>query len=139
MARVYLFFAPLKDLVIMLREVDAGILRLLAVQLEHYVASWIHIVEARFVIGFIESAQGPNHVHRFIRGKVFVSDVGCAINKILMTYVVRAIVKRKGACDSHETSVRLYVIVVMPSSLTAVNSWLLSKPPRSSSLQTPLY
>lgn len=77
----------------MFREVDAGVLRLLTAQLEHYVASWIHVVEARFVVRFIEPAQGPDHVHRFIRGKIFVSDVGCAIN--VMTYVVRAIIKKK--------------------------------------------
>lgn len=61
----------------MLREVDAGILRLLTTQLEHHIASWVDIVETRFVIGFIEPAQGPNYVHRFIRGKIFISDIGC--------------------------------------------------------------
>lgn len=78
MNKIHSFFAPGKDFVVVLDEIDAGVLRLLTTQLEHYVASWIHIVETRFVISFIESAQGPNHVHRFIRGKIFVSDIGCA-------------------------------------------------------------
>jgi len=40
---------------------------------------------------------------------------------------------------SHDISVRRYVMMLIPFSLTAVCNWLLSIPPRSSSLQTPLY
>lgn len=83
MTKIHSFFAPRDDLVILLREIDAWILRFLTIQFEQYVTSWIHIVEARFVISFIESAQRPNHVHRFIRGKIFVPDIGCAKVKFL--------------------------------------------------------
>lgn len=118
-----LVFAPRKDFVIILREIDTGILRLFTTQLEHYIASWIHIVEARFVVSFVEPAQGPNHIHRFIRGKISVSGIGCAKVKFLRPVYNERLFKKKTHAwlrDSHEISVRLYVMVLMPSSLTAV-------------------
>lgn len=83
MTKVYLFFVPRKDFVIVLCKIIADILRLFTVQLKHYVASWIHVMKTRFVVSFVEPTQGPNHVYRFIRGKIFVSDIGCVKKKFL--------------------------------------------------------
>lgn len=89
MTKIHSFFAPREDFVIMLCKIDARILRLFTIQLEHHIASWIYIVKTRFVISFIEPAQGPDHVCRFIRGKIFISDIGCAKVKFLRSmYVV---------------------------------------------------
>lgn len=34
-------------------------------------------METRLVVSFIESAQGPDHINRFVRGEFLISGIGC--------------------------------------------------------------
>lgn len=103
------------------------------IEVDNHILLWINVMKCRLIVR-IQSTDGPNHIRFLIQSKLFVTIIGCELKRMKNS------VDHFSKCSYlHEISVRRYVIVLIPFSRVCVWIWKLSKPPTTSSRQTPLF